>query len=159
MAPKGIGLACYFLIVNAIGLFIVTLIASQNINLLFFSDQNALTLELQVLLSTVNCVVLSGSATSIINGYKQGRALLHYWTVIYFFINAWQLADRLYLVPIAITLLLIVFILYAKPSQKFFKDSQAERKASKKGKRVDNSYNIFEDKEPTTPSEQEKGDS
>lgn len=156
VAPKGIGLACYILIINAIGLFVVTLIGSQGINLLFFSDDNALSLELQVLLSIINCVVLTGSAIAIINGYQQGRALLHYWTVVFFFINAWQLADRLYLIPIAITLLLVVFILYAKPSQIFFKEAQAKRKETKTGKRVDSHYNIFEAKDPTTPSKQKK---
>ncbi|WP_196161299.1 hypothetical protein [Reinekea sp. G2M2-21] len=145
MAPKGIGLACYFLILTSVILFAVTLIASQHINLLHLSADNEFSFETQVGLSLLNSFITLAAAISILKGYVTGRTIWHGWAVLYFFLNAWQLENRIYLIPAALTLLLLIFLLYAGPSQKFFREQQQMRKRAV-SRRIDNTYNIFDDR-------------
>ena len=142
MVPKCIGSACYFLILTSILVLILSLAASQEIYLLFFSELNALGLETQVLLSLINSILTVICAISILNGNIMGRQVWHIWAVIYFFINAWQLQDRIYLVPAAIILLLVMFLLYGKSAQVFFSDRRSTRPLSR---RVDDTFNIFDE--------------
>lgn len=140
--PKCVGGICYLFIVVSVLLFIVTLIASQNIELLYFSTDNVLSLQSQLLISLANCFITAACAITIFNGQVLGRQVWHLWSVIYFFINAWQLQERMYLIPGAALFLVSLFFLYGKPAQAFFKEAQQSKP---QGKRVDDTLNIFED--------------
>jgi hypothetical protein len=142
MIPKCIGGTCYILILISVILFIVTLAASQNFLLLYFSESNALNLQGQILISFSNCVITVACSIAILHGKSLGRQLWHSWAVIYFFINTWQLHERIYLIPGALVLLLTLFLLYSKPAQAYF---AAHKKIRPNGKRVDNTLNIFEE--------------
>lgn len=140
MIPKGIGFASYFLMLSAIGLMIVTLIASENINLLHLSTANELPFQTQIGLSLLNSTLTILSAVAILKGSTLGRAVWHLWSIAYLLINIWQLNQTFYLIPQVATLLLMTFILYAKPAKLFFDAQQQARK----GKRITQSTNIFE---------------
>jgi hypothetical protein len=138
--PKGIGFASYFLMLSAIALLIITLIASENIDLLHLSTANELPFQTQIGLSLLNSTLTILSAIAILKGSSLGRAIWHLWSIGYLLINIWQLHQSVYLVPQVATLLLMTFILYAKPAKLFFDT----HKQARRGKRITQSTNIFE---------------
>jgi hypothetical protein len=142
LIPRNIGIACYFLILISVLLLILTLTATQEIYLLYFSRLNELNLQTQILLSLINSVLTVICSVSILKGYVLGRQVWHTWAVFYFFINAWQLHDRLYLIPGAAILIFSMLLLYGKPAQTFFAENRKVRPA---GRRVDDSFNIFDE--------------
>ena len=140
--PKSVGRACYLLIIYSVFVLILTLAATQDIALLYFSYHNALGLQAQILLSLLNCLMTVGCVVAILKGHVLGRQIWHIWTVALFFLNAWQLHDRLYLLPLALVMMFSLVMLYSKPAQAFFAEKQ---KTKVPGKRVDNTFNIFDD--------------
>jgi hypothetical protein len=142
VTPKSIGTACYFLILMSVILLVLTLVASQNINLLHLSSANELAFNTQVALSLLNSLITIASAAAILSGNPRGRSVWHVWAVLYFFVNAWQLANLTYLVPSGAVVLIMIFLLYSKPAQKYF-DEQTKLRGRPTSRRVDHTYNIF----------------
>jgi hypothetical protein len=122
----------------------MTLLASQNINLLHLSDKNLIAFQTQIALSLLNCFIAISSAVSVLNGNVLGRTSWHLWGVLYFLINSWQLDNKFYLFPAAIMLLITAALLYARPAQRFF-DQRAKQKRGQLSRRVDSTFNIFEE--------------
>ena len=144
MTPKSIGFISYLLIISSIILFVITLLASQNINILHLSDKNLIAFQTQIALSLLNCFIAISSAVSILNGNVLGRTTWHLWAVLYFFINLWQLNNHYYLIPAALIIVLSTTLLYARPAQRFF-DQRAKRRRGQLSRRVDSTFNIFEE--------------
>ena len=140
---KGIGAVCYFLIASSVALLLVTLIASQGIDLLHISSQHRFDFELQVALSFLHSLITIGCAVAMLNGYLSGRRLWSGWAVTYLLLNIWQFDSASPLFPVILILLLINFVLYGKPAQVYFQEQAAVR-AGRSGRRVDQSYNIFD---------------
>lgn len=143
VAPKSLGLACYYLIVSSIVLTITALIASQGFEWLHFSNDNALAFDTQIGLSLLNSFITFSTAFAMLNGRIIGRHIWHGWAIIYLVINLWQLETRYFIAPQAVTLLVMTTLLYAKPAQRFFDEKR--KRARKKGRRVDANFNIFDD--------------
>lgn len=143
MAPKYLGIACYYLIISSLIFLIATLIASQGFSLLYFSSANLLGFDLQIALALAHSLITMFSAYYILKGRLLGRRIWHSWSLGYFLVNLWQFEDRLILLPQAASLMIIMFLVYSKPAQLYF---DAEQKRTRKpGKRVDDSFNIFDD--------------
>ena len=141
---KGIGAVCYFLIASSVALLLVTLIASQGIDLLHISSQHRFDFELQVALSFLHSLITIGCAVAMLNGYVAGRRMWSAWVFSYLLLNIWQFASPASLLPIVLLLLLTNFVLYGKPAQKHFND-QNELRTKRHGRRVDKYVNMFED--------------
>lgn len=143
MAVKGIGAVCYVLIVSAVLLLLMTLVASQGINILHLSTLNKIDFEVQIALSFLNCILMIGVAAAMLNGHIAGRHIWNVWAVVYLLLNLWQLDDIRILMPVAGALLILNFVLYSKPAQNYFHD-HAEARGARISRRVDQSYNIFD---------------
>ncbi len=143
MPPKCIGFASYFLIIMSVVLLVLTLIASQNINILHLSTDNLLPFQAQIGLSLLNSFINTAVAISILNGFRFSRGAWYLWALSYFLINAWQLTDSIYLAPAGLIFMAMLVLLYSKPAQNFFNTKKTKR-AKLKSRRVDDAYNIFE---------------
>lgn len=143
---KSIGAVCYFLIASTVVLLLLTLIASQGINLLHLSELNRVDFEVQIALSFLHCLVSLGCAVTMLNGYIAGRRVWSAWIVLYLMFNVWQSTAPTNMMPALLALLLLNFVLYGKPAQAFF-DEQARKRGERTSRRVDQSFNIFDHSE------------
>lgn len=140
---KGIGAVCYFLIASSAVLLLITLIASQGLDLLHISSRNRFDFDVQIALSFLHCLITVGCAIAMLNGYLTGRRIWSAWAVGYLLINIWQFSSPTPLLPVVLVLLLINFLLYGKPAQVCF-DEQRALRTQNLGRRVDQSFNIFD---------------